>query len=172
MIKNKMKDDKIKGMNEIERLRSMKSTNKSVIVSIPELCGCQFLCSSAPGGRLGVVPVERRRPEEEAPRAHLRPAASCCLHPPPPAGRRDVMRPYRSVTTSSRRRGRPLRPEPTRPSQRSVGGFDFSSHTFRQPLTDSPPRVIFPFIKGATRDVHLIKLQEKQTLFCAELVAW
>lgn len=134
---------------------SMKSINKSVIAPTSELCGCQFLCSSAPGGRLGVVPVERRCPEEEAPGAHLHPAASRRLHPPPTAGRRDVTCPYCSITTSSCRRGRILRPEPMWPSQRSVGGtcFDFFLHT------DFSPTVIFPFMKEATCNVQLLKLQ-------------
>lgn len=43
----------------------------------------QFLSSSVPGGGLGDPSVERQRPEEETPRADLRPSALCRLHPPP-----------------------------------------------------------------------------------------
>lgn len=53
---------------------------------VTELRGCQLLCSSAPGGRLGLLAVGRGGTEEETPRSHLRPAARRRLHPLAAAG--------------------------------------------------------------------------------------
>lgn len=61
-------------------------------VTVTELRGCQLLCSSAPGGRLGPLAVGRGSAEEETPGSHLRPTAWCRLHPPA-AARGPLVRP-------------------------------------------------------------------------------